>query len=99
MGKFTFRDMVCENCHVAACFADGLPEQPIEDITVENIKFTYDPNAKPDFPSMKNNNVEMCRAGLYFDNVKKLTVRNIDISGNDGDVLITNNCGEIIKDI
>ncbi|MDE7229498.1 MAG: glycoside hydrolase family 28 protein [Oscillospiraceae bacterium] len=99
LGKFTFRDMVCENCHVAACFADGLPEQPIDEITVENIKFTYDADAKPGFPSMKNNNVQMCRAGMYFDNVRKLTVKNIDISGNDGEVLIANNCGEITKDI
>ena len=98
LGKFTFRDMVCENCHVAAAFADGLPEQPIDEITIENIKFTYDADAKPGFPSMKNNNVEMCRAGMYFDNVNKLTVKNIDISGNDGDVLIANNCGEVIKD-
>ena len=98
LGKFTFRDMVCENCSVAACYCDGLPEQPIDEITVENIKFTYDPDAKPGFPAMRNNNVEMCRAGMYFDNVNKLTVKNIDISGNDGEVLTANNCGEVIRD-
>lgn len=98
LGKFTFRDMVCENCSVAACYCDGLPEQPISEITVENIKFTYDPDAKPGFPAMRNNNVEMCRAGMYFDNVNKLTVKNIDISGNDGEDLIAKNCGEIIKE-
>lgn len=98
LGKFTFRDMVCENCQVAACYCDGLPEQPINEITVENIKFTFDPDAKPGFPAMRNNNQEMCRAGMYFDNVNKLTVKNIDISGNDGDALTAKNCGEIIKE-
>ncbi len=98
LGKFTFRDMVCENCHVAACYCDGLPEQPIDDITVENIKFTYDPDAKPGFPAMRNNNQQMCRAGMYFDNVRKLTVKNIDISGNDGEPLMTHNCGEVTKE-
>ena len=98
LGKFTFRDMVCENCSVAACYCDGLPEQPINEITVENIKFTYDPDAKPGFPAMRNNNQEMCRAGMYFDNVNKLTVKNIDISGNDGEELTAKNCGEIIKE-
>lgn len=98
LGKFTFRDMVCENCEVAACFCDGLPEQPIAEVTVENIKFTYKPDAKPGYPSLKNNNVEFCRAGMYFENVNKLTVKNVDISGNDGEPLTAKNCGEIIKE-
>lgn len=98
LGKFIFRDMVCENCQVAACYCDGLPEQPIDEITVENIKFTFDPDAKPGFPAMRNNNQEMCRAGMYFDNVNRLTVKNIDISGNDGDALTAKNCGEIVKE-
>ncbi|MDE6731819.1 MAG: glycoside hydrolase family 28 protein [Oscillospiraceae bacterium] len=98
LGTFTFKDMVCENCCVAACYCDGLPEQPIGEITVENIKFTYDENAEPGFPSMRNNNREMCRAGMYFDNVKKLTVKNIEISGNDGEALIANHVDELIKE-
>ncbi len=98
LGTFAFRDMVCENCCVAACYCDGLPEQPIGEITVENIKFTYDENAEPSFPSMRNNNQEMCRAGMYFDNVKKLTVKNIEISGNDGEALMANHVDELIKE-
>lgn len=98
LGKFTFRDMVCENCHVAAVFCDGIPEQPIDEVTVENIKFTYDPNAKPDHPSLKNNNEKLCRAGMRFENVRKVTVKNVDISGNDGEPIIATNCGEVIKE-
>lgn len=98
LGKFTFRNMVCENCHVAACYCDGLPEQPIDEITVENIKFTYDPEAKPGVPAMRNHAEKMCRAGMYFDNVKKLTVRNVDISGNDGEALLANHIGELSRE-
>ncbi|MCM1165259.1 MAG: glycoside hydrolase family 28 protein [Lachnospiraceae bacterium] len=98
LGKFTFRDMDCENCHVAACYCDGLPEMPIEEVTVENIKFTYDPEAKAGYPSMKNNNVEMCRGGMYFDNVKKLIVRNVRVDGCDGEPLMANNVDELIKE-
>lgn len=97
LGKFTFRDMVCENCQVAACYCDGLPEQPIEEITVENIRFTYDENAQEGIPAMRNNAEPMCRAGMYFDNVKKLTVRNVDISGNHGEALMANNVETLIK--
>lgn len=98
LGKFAFRNMVCENCHVAACYCDGLPEQPIEEITVENIKFTYDPEAKPGVPAMRNHAEKMCRAGMYFDNVKRLTVKNIDISGNDGEVLIADHVGTLVQE-
>lgn len=98
LGKFTFRNMECLNCHVAACYCDGLPEMPINEITVENIDFTYDPDAKPGFPSMKNNNVEMCKAGMYFDNIGKLTVRNVRVNGCDGDELIAHNVGELIRE-
>ncbi|MBD5115387.1 MAG: glycoside hydrolase family 28 protein [Ruminococcaceae bacterium] len=98
LGKFTFRDMICENCQVAACYCDGLPEQPIEEITVENIKFTYDENAKEGVPAMRNNAEKMCRAGMYFDNVKKLVVKNIDISGNEGANLIVSHVDTLVKE-
>ena len=98
LGKFTFRNMVCENCHVAACYCDGLPEQPIEEITVENIKFTYDPDAEPGVPAMRNHAEKMCRAGMYFDNVRKLTVKNVDISGNDGEALLAEHVGTLVQE-
>lgn len=98
LGKFVFRDMVCENCHVAACYCDGLPEMPIDDITVENIRFTYDPNAEAGKPAMRNNAEKMCRAGMYFDNVRRLTVKNVEMIGNDGDEVITHNVSEFIKE-
>ena len=98
LGKFTFRDMECLNCHVAACYCDGLPEMPIDDITVENIKFTYDPEAQPGVPAMRNNAEKMCRAGMYFDNVKKLTIKNVQVKGCDGEELLAHNVDELIKD-
>ncbi|MGN1422935.1 MAG: glycoside hydrolase family 28 protein [Oscillospiraceae bacterium] len=98
LGKFTFRDMVCENCQVAACYCDGLPEQPIGEITLENIRFTYDEAAEPNYPSMRNNNVKRCRAGMYFENVNSLTVRNVEVVGNDGEKLMTTNVGTLVKE-
>ena len=98
LGKFTFKDMECTNCHVAACYCDGIPEMPIDDITVENIKFTYDPDAQPGFPSMRNNNEQLCKAGMYFDNVRKLTVKNVEVVGCDGEELMAHNVDELIKE-
>ena len=88
LGKFTFRSMECLNCQIAACYCDGLPEQPIGEIVIEDIRFTFDPDAKPGFPAMRNNAEEMCRAGMYFDHVGKLTIRNAELIGCDGEELL-----------
>lgn len=97
LGKFTFRNMICEDCEAAACYCDGLPEQPIEQITVENIKFTYSPNATPSLPAMREFMKPFCRVGMYFDNVKRLVVDNVTLEGVAGEELILNNIGELIR--
>ena len=98
LGKFTFRDMECLDCSVAACYCDGLPEMPISEINVEDIHFTFADDARPGIPAMKNNAVEMCKAGMYFDNVDKLSIKNVTIDGCIGDKLIVGNVGELIKE-
>ena len=98
LGKFTFRNMDCLDCEAAACYCDGLPEMPIGEITVENIKFTYSENAKPSRPAMREFMEEFCRVGMYFDNVKKLTVRNVSVEGAVGDDLIADHIGELVKE-
>ncbi len=95
LGKFTFRNMTCDNCHVCACYCDGLPEMPIEEITVENISFTYSPDAKPGKPAMRNYAEEFCRGGMYFDNVKKLNISDVTVTGPDTEPLIAKNVGNV----
>ena len=97
LGKFTFRNMVCEDCEAAACYCDGLPEQPIEQITVENIKFTYSPDAKPSLPAMREYMKAFCRVGMYFDNVKTLIIDNVTLDGVAGEELVLHNIGELIR--
>ena len=99
LGRFHFKDMVCENCHVAACYCDGLPEQPIDEIVIENIRFTYSLNAKRGgIPAMQNNPKVLCRAGMYFDNVKKLDIRNVTLEGVMGDKVVAHNVEEYLEE-
>ena len=97
LGKFTFRNMICEDCEAAACYCDGLPERPIEEITVENIIFTFAPDAKPSRPAMREFMEEFCRKGMYFDNVRRLIISNITLKGVVGDELICSHIGELIR--
>ena len=97
LGAFVFRDMRCEECEVAACYCDGLPEAPIESIELENIVFTFAPDAKADRPAMRNFMEDFCRSGMYFDNVKNLTVKNVEMQGQLGEALIAKNVEKLIK--
>lgn len=98
LGKFTFRNMSCQNCEVAACYCDGLPEQPIGEIIVENINFTYSEHARPGKAASRDYLEDFCKAGMYFDNVGKLVIRNVTVEGADGEELIAHNIGEIVRE-
>ena len=97
LGKFTFKNMVCEDCEAAACYCDGLPERPIDEINVENIVFTFSPDAKPSKPAMREFMEDFCRVGMYFDNVNRLTVSNVTLKGVAGNELVTNHIGKLVR--
>ncbi len=97
LGKFTFKNMVCEECEVAACYCDGLPEQPIDEINLENISFSFSESARPSKPAMRDYIDDFCRAGMYFDNVRRLSVKDVTLRGVIGDELLASHIGELIK--
>jgi polygalacturonase len=97
LGEFTFRNMECTNCEAAACYCDGLPERPIKSITFENINFSFADDARPANPIMKNFVEPACKMGMYFDNIEALVIKNVSVTGAEGDDVIANHVGEIIK--
>ena len=96
MGKFHFKDIDCEECECMCGYFDGLVEQPIGEITLENVHFGFKKDAKPFKPAMLEFVRDYCREGLYIDNVKKVTLKNVTFDGVDGDHIIEKNCGELI---
>ncbi len=97
LGEFTFKNMECTGCEAAACYCDGLPERPIKSITFENINFSFAENARPANPIMKNFVEPACKMGMYLDNVETLIVKNVNVIGAEGDEIIANHVGRIIK--
>ncbi|MBR5287211.1 MAG: glycoside hydrolase family 28 protein [Clostridia bacterium] len=95
LGTFTFRDIVCMDAHAAACYIDGLPEAPIDEVTIERVSVSFAADAKPFVPAMQNDAVPRLRMGLYFSNVRRVCVRDVRISGVQGPALITENCGQV----
>lgn len=95
LGSFRFSDMVCTGAQAAACYIDGLPEMPIDSVTLENVSISFDPEAKPGIPAMQNFAEPRLRLGLYFENVKRVRLENVRVTGADGDDVVVKNCGSL----
>ena len=83
--KLVFENMKCTNCHVAAAFFDGLPEQKIEEIVMRNISVSYAAEPKCDVPAMSEGVPKCSRKGIFARNVARLVLDHVTIEGQDGE--------------
>ena len=95
LGRFCFRDLVCENAHAAACYVDGLPESPVEAVELRNVRVSFAPDAAPAVPVMKNFAEPCCRLGFYFDNVRRVALENVCLEGAAGEPVVHLGGGEL----
>lgn len=83
-----FKDVSCRQCHVAAAYFYGLPEQKIKKIVMKNISFTYSENPKSDIPAMMEGCDPCAKLGFFAANVECLELENITIEGQEGEPFI-----------
>ncbi len=95
--KMLFENMECTNCHVAAAFFDGLPEQKIEEIVMRNIFVTYAEQPKSGAPAMSEGVPKSTKRGLFARNVAKLTLDNVSITGQEGEAYELIGVDEVIR--
>ncbi len=98
LGKFTFKDIDCVDCECMAGYFDGLVEQPIKEIVLENVSFHFKEDAKPFKPAMLENVRDFCKEGLYADNVEHLVLKNVTFDGVVGEKVIKRNIGNITEE-
>ncbi len=98
LGAFAFRNLECTGAEVAACYIDGLPESPIDEVVFENVSVSFAGDAKPGIPSMQNFAEERCRLGLYLDNVKQIHMKNVRVEGARGRQVIANHYDDIVSE-
>lgn len=82
--KMVFENMSCTNCHVAAAYFEGLPEQKIEELALRNISFTYAEQPTAGVPAMSEGVEKSTKRGFFARNVKKLTIEQVRIEGQEG---------------
>ena len=93
--RFTFEDIEAHNCHVAAAWFDGLPEQKIEEINLRDITVDFAKDPRAGVPAMSSG-VEPCvKKGIYARNVQHLVLKNVRIEGQEGDALTAEGVDEL----
>ncbi len=98
LGRFRFSNMDCENAQAAACYCDGLPERPIDEVVFENVRVTFAEDARPAVPSMFTGAPERCRLGLYLENVRRAVLKNVTVNGQLGEAVVTVGVDELVQE-
>lgn len=86
VGEIKIKNIVCTDCHVAGVYFYGLPESPIEKVTMENVKITFADDARLGRPAMMSECQECRRKGIFIRNADEVVLKNVEISGHDGDM-------------
>jgi polygalacturonase len=81
----------CTGAAHSAVHILGLPEAPIENVSIEDFRVRFDPAALPGYPDMAEGIEPTARQGIYLLNVRGITLRDIDIDGIEGPALIKEN--------
>ncbi len=98
VGHITFRNVTVDGCGACAGYLLGLPEQPVKQLTLENVSFTFDPHGKPMAPVMAEG-VEPClNKGLVACFVKELVLKNVTMEGQQGDELVCEQVGTVVRE-
>lgn len=97
MGRFLFENIHAVNCHVAAAYFVGLPEKKIELLEMRNCTMSFAEDAGSDVPIMTLG-VDACsKKGIHAENVEKLILENVTVSGQDGEALELVNVSELVQ--
>lgn len=88
LGKFHFLNIHAINSEYAAGYFYGLPEMPIGEIIIENSSFSFKKECGKGFPAMMSFIDEESKKGLYFNNVKSVILKNVEVKGQDGEEVI-----------
>ncbi len=93
--KVFFENINCVDCHAAVAYFEGLPEKKIEEISIINMKASFAKNPIREVPAMTEHVYACIRQGIFVSNVKMLKLRNIKITGHEGEEIVTKHVDDI----
>ena len=86
--------ITARNAKIAAGFLYGLPEMPIEDVTLDDVAVSMDQNAEPGYADMADDLPQQRAAGLFARNVRGLRLRDVAITNQIGDAFLLTNVAQ-----
>jgi polygalacturonase len=89
--RLSFRNMECKNCHIAAVYVQGLPEQKIKELSFENITFSFAEEAMAGVPEMLDGIQPVSNLGICINNVEELLIQNVTVEGQMGEAFLLQN--------
>ncbi len=98
LGKFSFKNITCENCEYVAGYFDGLPEQPIGGVELENVSFSVNPESGSGYPAMMTNIDLYSKRGLIFRNVDQVVLKNVSLTGYEGEAVALENVASFAEE-
>ncbi len=85
IGSLTCQNVTCTNASVAGVFLYGLPENPIQQVTLQDVSISFQQNAIADYPVMADDIEKTAQKGIFAGNVKHLNLHNVQINGWTGE--------------
>lgn len=95
ISAFTFADVEALECGACAAYFLGLPERKIGSVTMKNVRFTFNPDAKPMIPIMSDYIDPCLNLGVTAENVEELHLENVRVEGCAGEAFIVKNVDKI----
>lgn len=99
IGTLRFEQIRCRNCHYAAMYVEGLPEQKISEIQMKDVHFIFAKVAKRGYPVMSLGIEEHSKLGCYLCNVRKVTRIDVTVEGCIGEAYYLNGVEELDPEI
>lgn len=91
VGKIAIKNVQCENTTIASSFFYGLPEEPIGEITMEDVTIHLEKTFVKEVPVMMDDIEPVAHLGIFAKNVKNMRLKNVKVYGYEGERLITDN--------
>lgn len=97
LGDFVFKNLQADNCHAAASYMYGLPEQKIGSVVFENAHFHFAENPTAGVPAMMDGVEAMTNMGIFAKNIVKLELKDVTVEGQHGEALVSDGIEQLIK--
>ena len=86
VGRIAFRHVTATGAACAGYFL-GLPEQPIAEVRMEDVRIACDPDAAPMQPAMADCVPRVNRTGIVASDVASMVLKNVTLTGCEGESL------------